>query len=93
MKMLRRHMISMPKSTIPHSSCCRVVPFMGAGFLGLRLEAAERTRDRLQAELDEARWEVHRDAADLEASIGTDLWPDERREHSREAAPEREDQQ
>ena len=32
-----------------------------AGERGLRLEAAERTRDRLQAELDEARWEVHRD--------------------------------
>lgn len=32
-----------------------------AGERGMRLEAAERTRDRLQAELDEARWEVHRD--------------------------------
>src|SRR5690606_10304038 len=28
---------------------------------GLRLEAAERTRDRFAAELDEARWEVHRE--------------------------------
>lgn len=32
-----------------------------AGERGLRLEAAERTRERLRAELDEARWEVHRD--------------------------------
>jgi cobalt-zinc-cadmium efflux system outer membrane protein len=32
-----------------------------AGERGLRLEAAERTQGRLQAELDEARWEVHRD--------------------------------
>jgi len=32
-----------------------------AGERGLRLEAAERTRDRLRAELDEARWEVHRE--------------------------------
>lgn len=32
-----------------------------AGERGLRLEAAERTRERLRAELDEARWETHRD--------------------------------
>lgn len=32
-----------------------------AGERGLRLEAAERTRDRIRAELDESRWEVHRD--------------------------------
>ncbi len=32
-----------------------------AGERSVRLEAAERTRDRLRAELDEARWEVHRD--------------------------------
>ena len=32
-----------------------------AGERGLRLEAAERTRQRLDAELDEARWGVHRD--------------------------------
>lgn len=32
-----------------------------AGERSTRLEAAERTRDRLRAELDEARWEVHRD--------------------------------
>ena len=32
-----------------------------AGERGLRLEAAERARDRLRAELDEARWETHRD--------------------------------
>ncbi|MBK8009760.1 MAG: TolC family protein [Deltaproteobacteria bacterium] len=31
------------------------------GERGLRLEAAERTSERLRAELDEARWEVHRD--------------------------------
>lgn len=32
-----------------------------AGERGLRLEAAERTRERLRAELDEARWGIHRD--------------------------------
>jgi cobalt-zinc-cadmium efflux system outer membrane protein len=32
-----------------------------AGERGLRLEAAQRTRERFEAELDEARWEVHRD--------------------------------
>jgi cobalt-zinc-cadmium efflux system outer membrane protein len=32
-----------------------------AGERGLRLEAAQRTRERFDAELDEARWEVHRD--------------------------------
>ena len=32
-----------------------------AGERGLRIAAAERTRERLRAELDEARWEVHRD--------------------------------
>ncbi len=32
-----------------------------AGERGLRLDAAGRTRDRLRAELDEVRWEVHRD--------------------------------
>ncbi|HEX9620023.1 MAG TPA: TolC family protein [Polyangiaceae bacterium] len=32
-----------------------------AGERGLRLKAAERTRRRVEAELDEARWEVHRD--------------------------------
>ena len=32
-----------------------------AGERGLRREAAQRTRERLAAELDEARWEVHRE--------------------------------
>ncbi|MCR9165509.1 MAG: TolC family protein [Nannocystaceae bacterium] len=32
-----------------------------AGERRLRTEAAERVRDRLEAELDEARWQVHRD--------------------------------
>lgn len=32
-----------------------------AGERGLRIDAAEQTRKRLRAELDEARWEVHRD--------------------------------
>lgn len=32
-----------------------------AGERRLRLEAARRTQDRLRAEFDEARWEVHRD--------------------------------
>ncbi len=32
-----------------------------AGERGLRVAAAERTRDRIRAEIDETRWEVHRD--------------------------------
>lgn len=58
----------------------------------LQVSVARERFLRIQTDALDAYTDYFQAVADLEATIGTDLWPDERHEHSREAAPDSEEQ-